>query len=228
MNQSIYNIALDLHHAAAPHVLPVKQGDTARELRVTLVEDGSPYEITDDCSAVLCAVLPDGSSATYNMAVENNEAAALIPSAWTVTAGEVECEVELIDDRSGKTIRSPRFSLVIAESLAGSMYAVFWDKAPGSPILRRSQRKYVGDANFDVEIGGNAPTETTYLWLMIPEEIAPEHGLRILTPAGFGFTDMGVSSMTPPEGGSVSLRIFKSTVAVLGAVTVAVRKKQGV
>lgn len=223
MNKSIYNIALDLHNSIAPHVLPVKQGDSMRELKVTLVEDGSPYEITDDCSAVLYAVLPDGSSASVNMSLDDNVLFADIPAEWTVTVGEAECEIAVVASATNKTVRSPRFSIVISESLAGTLYDVYWDRCPNinSIQLRGDKRKYVADGRFEVTVT-TTYTNDTYDWIIIPEEIAPENGLLVFAN-GLNFTDRGVVTYSAP-GGRRDFRVFQSASQVGNGVTVIVRK----
>lgn len=223
MNKSVYSISLDLHTIVAPKVLPIKQGDTARELRVTLAEDGAPYEITSDCSAVLCAELPDGSSVSQNMSSADNTLTADIPSSWTEAVGEVECEVMIIAATTGKTIRSPRFSFVVTESLASSLYDVYWDRCPNisSISLRGNRRKYVSDGNFDLTVT-TSYAENTYAFVIIPEALAPENGLDVYAK-GLSFTDQGIAALDSPNGRK-NYRIFQSYLQVGNGIKVNVRK----
>ena len=61
MNYSNYRASLDIHAAGSQAVLHAKQGDTKRQILVTLTEDGRPYLISSDCRAVFTAKKPDGS-----------------------------------------------------------------------------------------------------------------------------------------------------------------------
>ena len=114
MKGSVFSLYLDLHRAVAPEVLTVKRGDTARELRVTLVEDGSPYEITPRCAA---ALLSDISGAdAVEMAIDGNVLTTAIPAAWCASSGEIGCEVRVFDPDGG-AVTSPRFSIVVSDTL---------------------------------------------------------------------------------------------------------------
>ena len=223
MNPSIYNISLDLHFGIAPHTLAIKQGDTSRKICVTLVENGAPYEIASDCSAVLCAELPDGSSVSLNMSTAANTLSTDIPSSWTEAVGEVECEVMIIADTTGKTIRSPRFSFVVEESLTSSLYDVYWARCPNIPSisLQGNQRKYVSDGNFDLTVA-TSYAENTYAFVIIPEALAPENGLDVYAK-GLSFTDQGVAALDSPNGRK-NYRVFQSYSQVGNGIKVNVRK----
>ena len=54
MNNSVYRISLDIHTVGSQVSLPIKRGDTARTICVTLTENGKPYQITDGCYAKYC------------------------------------------------------------------------------------------------------------------------------------------------------------------------------
>ncbi len=111
MNKSIYNIALDLHEQISPKALYVKRGDTVRELRVTITEDGKPYEVTSDVTSILCAILSTGSSVETAMTRDGNILTAVLPSSWTATDGEVRCDVSL--SSGSDSLRTPGFSIFV-------------------------------------------------------------------------------------------------------------------
>ena len=111
MNTSIYNISLDLHEQISPKALYVKRGDTVRELRVTITEDGKPYEVTGDVTSILCAILPTGSTVEKAMTRDGNILVAVLPSSWTATDGEVRCEVSL--SSGSDSLLSPGFSIFV-------------------------------------------------------------------------------------------------------------------
>ncbi|MBR3422851.1 MAG: BppU family phage baseplate upper protein, partial [Clostridia bacterium] len=170
MNGSFYSISLDLHRAVAPHVLPVKQGDTGRYVRVALTEDGEPYRLTEDCSAKLYAKLPDGSVRRQNMAIGENTVRSVIPSEWTYATGEIECEIQVkgtVGSADGKIVTSPKFSILVGEAVSGTPYAVYWDMAT-TPSIRANNRINVSDANFDLTLESDGSEK--YAWILIPDE----------------------------------------------------------
>ncbi|MBQ6262129.1 MAG: BppU family phage baseplate upper protein [Clostridia bacterium] len=225
MNGSVYSISLDLHHTVAPHVLPVKQGDTARYLNVSLTEDGAPYALTEDCTAILYAKLPDGTVRRQNMAVEKSGVFSVIPSDWTYAAGDVECEVRIkgtVGSASGKTVTSPKFSILVGEAVSGTPYAVYWDMAT-NPAISSNRRINVSDANFDLTLTSDGSEK--YAWLLIPDEIVPSGGLAFLTE-GEEFTDQGTMQKYTPEG-TVTFRGYRTASKVTEDVYVAVREREG-
>ena len=146
MNGSIFRITLDLHRSAAPYVLFLKQGDTARGIGVTLVEDGAPYEITDGATAVCCAKLPDGSTVGAAM-TKGAELFLSVPYEWTRATGEVQCEIRVFNETGGLILTSPRFSLVVTETLFSDApievyYGIYKDwrdvRVPGALAHARS------------------------------------------------------------------------------------------
>lgn len=120
MNKSIYNISLDLHEAVAAQRVFLKRGDTARELHITLCENGRPYEITSDCTAYLNGVLPTGTSQEAQMVRDGNTLRLGLNSAWTTTAGEIVCEVRVYSGSSLLLI-SPTFSICVGAEYSASV-----------------------------------------------------------------------------------------------------------
>lgn len=140
MNTSIYNISLDLHRATAPEALTVKRGDTAREVRVTLVEDGKPYEITSRCAAVLCAALPGGAD-TVALTIEGNVLTAAVPAAWIALSGEIGCEVRVYDEDGG-VVTSPRFSIIVSDTLFPDDSAEVYYGMLETPVVQSIHRPW--------------------------------------------------------------------------------------
>lgn len=212
MNKSIYNISLDLHNSIAPHVLPVKQGDTARELRVTLVEDGAPYAITSDCAISLIAFFPD--ETTGSVAMSKSEIPGVltvtIPAAWTETVGEIECEIRVSSNNSGgQRLTSPRFSLVVEEALDLYRYKVYWDRGQ-TPTIKEVQYVNVKDANFSVKVGVSSATSATYGWILVPAEIVPETGVYIASTNGIPWTYVDEEEHTH-GGETVLYKVYRTS-----------------
>ncbi|MBR3416974.1 MAG: SGNH/GDSL hydrolase family protein [Clostridia bacterium] len=120
MNESICSLTLDLHRAVAPHVISLKRGDTARELHITLTDNGAPYVITDDCTAELVGYLPIQTAAELPLTAEGNVLSATIPSSWVTTAGEIVCEVRVYSGTSLLLI-SPSFSLYVGTEFGAAV-----------------------------------------------------------------------------------------------------------
>lgn len=225
MNTATYNIMLDLQSPVARDALYMKQGDSMRKVAVSIAEGGNPYELTDDCSAILCAKLPDGSEDTVNMTASNNVLEATIPVEWAVTAGELCCEIQIIGS-TDKMISTPRFSIIVSESFAARIYPVYWDICPNAQSVqfRTNRRKYVAAADFTVTIPYRG-TES-YAFLLIPSAIVPDSGLLFLTNGSLTFSDQGEQQKTTPDG-TMKFHYYKSSTTVTADVPVTVKKVGG-
>lgn len=95
MEQTIYDITLELQKACAPWALTVKKGDTHRRLRLRLLSGGSPYPIADDCYAVFTAQKPDGTVIYNSCTREGSTLIYDLTPQTTAAAGVLNCEVKL-------------------------------------------------------------------------------------------------------------------------------------
>ena len=112
MNYSNYRASLDIHAAGSQAVLHAKQGDTKRQILVTLTEDGRPYLISSDCRAVFTAKKPDGSILFNDCAIEGNLISYSFTAQTTVLAGRLDCEIRLYGADKG-LITSPGFDIIV-------------------------------------------------------------------------------------------------------------------
>ena len=112
MNYSNYRASLDIHAAGSQAVLHAKQGDTKRQILVTLTEDGRPYLISSDCRAVFTAKKPDGSILFNDCAIEGNLISYSFTAQTTALAGRLDCEIRLYGADNG-LITSPGFDLIV-------------------------------------------------------------------------------------------------------------------
>ncbi len=178
MNGSINTISLDLHRSEAPRAIFVKKGDTVRGISAALVEDGKEYKTTSDCSAVLSAILPDGSAARTNMEIYQHRLHATIPAEWTENAGVIRCEVTLFGASPAIRLTSPMFSVVVVETLTApdDVLFAYWDKAT-APMASSSRKIPITDANFDCRITSDT---NSYGWILIPKSLYPAPGQRYL------------------------------------------------
>ena len=112
MNYSNYRASLDIHAAGSQAVLHAKQGDTKRQILVTLTEDGRPYLIGSDCRAVFTAKKPDGSILFNDCAIEGNLISYTFTAQTTALAGRLDCEIRLYGADKG-LITSPGFDIIV-------------------------------------------------------------------------------------------------------------------
>ena len=73
MNYSDFKITLEIQKVTSQAMLPVKTGDTARRIVISLAENGKPYTIADDCYAVFSATKPDGKTLYNHCYINNNQ-----------------------------------------------------------------------------------------------------------------------------------------------------------
>ena len=122
MNSSNFRFVLDLHSTQSQISIPVTLADTARVWYISLSDGGLPYIIEEGCLAKLEIKRPTGTfleefcaiekNTTIKYAFEQNENTAAV-------AGVHDCAV-VIYDAEGKTIGSPRFSMVVSDRVINS------------------------------------------------------------------------------------------------------------
>ena len=118
MIQSTYRFSLDIHEDHSNVCLNVKKGDTnSRKLYITLMENGNPYEISEDCYAVFTATKPDGKLVSNDCVIEDDTIIYELPPQYTAVSGVMDCEVQLYgaDDA---LLTSPRFIIMVAGTIA--------------------------------------------------------------------------------------------------------------
>ena len=118
MKPSDYKISLDIHELQSQYSLPMKKGDTARVIYITLREGGVPYEIGKDCFAILSGKKPDGTVLENNCVISGNTIIYEITPQTTAASGCVDCEIKIYGADNG-LICSPRFSIVVDERVVG-------------------------------------------------------------------------------------------------------------
>ncbi len=112
MEYSNFRLHLDIHEAGAQTCLTVKEGDTCRRLLAVLTEEGRPYPVTADCTAVFAARKPDGLAVFNPCDIVGGVISYVLTPQTTAAAGEMDCELRLYgpDDR---LLTSPRFTLLV-------------------------------------------------------------------------------------------------------------------
>ena len=112
MNGSIFRISLDIHEHGSQAVLKAKYGDTGRTLRISLRSGGTPYIISEFCTAIFKATKPDGTILSHACTIEDNEIVYEFTPQTCAAIGRTKCEIALYgtDD---DLITSPRFALLV-------------------------------------------------------------------------------------------------------------------
>ena len=117
MIQSTYRFSLDIHDDHSNVCLYVKKGDTnSRKLYITLMENGNPYEISDDCYAVFTATKPDGTLVYNDCVIDDDTIIYELTPQTTAAPGVMDCEIQLYgaDDA---LLTSPRFIVVVDDTV---------------------------------------------------------------------------------------------------------------
>ena len=118
MKISDYKISLDILKSQSQYSLPMKKGDTARVIYITLRQGGVPFEIGADCFAVLSGKKPDGTIFENNCVISDNTISYAITPQTTAVSGLIECEVKLYGNNNA-LISSPRFTIIVDERAVG-------------------------------------------------------------------------------------------------------------
>lgn len=117
LNPSIYKVTLDLHDTMSKWMLDLKKGDNLRRLDIVLSDDGDPYILGENDSAVLRVKKPDGTILYNYCSVEDDGVISYnFTSQTSAVTGMLECELTIYDSENHK-LTSPTFFLRIANTL---------------------------------------------------------------------------------------------------------------
>lgn len=111
-----HKLTLDVHSANTQKRLNVKKGDTIRQLCISLTENGKPYIIQEDCTAVFRAKKPDGNVIYNSCTIEDNVIYHVLTTQTLEAVGLVRCEIQLLGS-SGNQITSPVFEILSIDNL---------------------------------------------------------------------------------------------------------------
>lgn len=139
MNFLEHRFTLDVRRDAPRVCVRVRKGDTARRLRIALVQGVVPYEIRSDCYAVFSAVKPDGNRLFNPCVIEDNRIVYELTPQTTAVIGLVECEIRLYG-ADNALITSPGFDMIVDEVLYDE------DKVPQSETEVDALTSLISDA----------------------------------------------------------------------------------
>lgn len=112
MNKSTYHIALEIDRHISQGSMSVRRGESGRELVLTLLSGGKPYDPGEGAYAVLAAKKPDGTTLFNGCLLKNGRIHYILTAQTTAVPGRAECEARIYD-ANGELIVSPKFALVI-------------------------------------------------------------------------------------------------------------------
>ena len=122
MNSIKHRFTLDMHSVQSQISIPASLHDTARTLYINFTDGGTPYHISEGCTALLIISKPSGAKLYEWCAIRDNTNVVYPFSQNKNTASEEgisECEITLYsapdEDGDIEQIASPRFSIVVSE-----------------------------------------------------------------------------------------------------------------
>lgn len=112
MNYSCINFSLDIHSPVSQVSLAVKKGETNKKLRISLIENGKPFKLTEDCAVVFSGIKSDGTILYNECIIKNNVIEYILTEQTTKIEGIVACEI-LVYGGDSQVLYTPSFSLVV-------------------------------------------------------------------------------------------------------------------
>ena len=109
-------ISLEIENPQPQLCIPIRQGETARELVFTLLHRGSEYPIAENCTAVFTALKPDGKLIFNNCEIAENMILYPLTPQTAAVAGLLSCQLRLYDSAE-KLLLSPRFLMEVEKSV---------------------------------------------------------------------------------------------------------------
>lgn len=88
-------ITLDIQQPSTATFVALKKRDIGRKIIISLSDGGFPYEIADDCYAVLTAKKPDNKTLYNHCEIDGNTIVYEITEQTTAAAGRMKAEVKL-------------------------------------------------------------------------------------------------------------------------------------
>jgi hypothetical protein len=100
--------------------IPIIFGDTRIKLYISLNDGGTPYKITEGCTAQLACRQPSGNNFLHDCIIEDNRIVYIFDQPYdqriTDELGITMCDVRL-KHPSGGTLTSPKFSVIVEEKV---------------------------------------------------------------------------------------------------------------
>lgn len=113
---SVSRFTLNTHDEQAQLSFSVKQGDTARRIIATLIENQEMFYLSDDCYAVFAASKSDGTKFNDSCVIQDGRIIYDLDPQLTLAVGRADCDITVYDS-GGDVISSARFIMTVFESI---------------------------------------------------------------------------------------------------------------
>ena len=115
MAESIFYMTLDIDDGFSPANMNLRQGESGRQLALSLSQSGKAFPVGAEHRAALAGTRADGEVFLTDCRIENSTVFCTLSTIHTATAGTVRAELRLYGPED-VLIASPAFSLTVAES----------------------------------------------------------------------------------------------------------------
>ena len=95
--------------------LKIKKGDNKRQIRISLVDGGKPYRISEGCYAAMTGTKPDGHKILNECSIDGNTIVYKVTNQTSAVPGVVNCEVVLYD-ADDQRITSSKFTILVVDT----------------------------------------------------------------------------------------------------------------
>ena len=116
MKQTVFRASLDIHEIHSQFTLAIKKGDTSGRLVITLMENGHPYPISDECYAVFAGTKESGATLHHECIIQNNTIIYDFREDTTSSAGKIQADVILYGEYDTVVV-SPSFTIAVHDSV---------------------------------------------------------------------------------------------------------------
>ena len=117
MTQPEIRISLDIHEVESQEALELKHLDSSKILKISLTDNGLPYEISEECRAIFIAKKADETYIINECFIEDNMIIYDITAQTTASTGTVECEIRLTGGEDNVLLTSPKFSIFVVPTI---------------------------------------------------------------------------------------------------------------
>lgn len=113
---SVTRFTLDMRKEESQLSFSLKQGDTARRIIATLLDNQEMFYLPDDCYAVFAANKSDGTKFNDSCVIQGGRIIYDLDPQLTLAVGRADCDITVYD-RDGGVISTSRFIMVVFESI---------------------------------------------------------------------------------------------------------------
>lgn len=117
MTQTEIRISLDIHQMDSQTTLELRHFDSSKILKISLTDNGLPYEISEECRAIFVASKADETYIINECSIEDNVISYPVTTQTTSATGPVLCEIRLTWGDDNILLTSPKFSIFVVPTV---------------------------------------------------------------------------------------------------------------